>query len=307
MLGTLAEAAEGRRILLVVAPAGSGKTTAVVQLLRSRPGPHAWLSLGESDDGPGRFMTYLAAAIAAVEPDAAERTRRLLEDGLAPEDCAAMLAEELPAGRDGGASTTSTTSRTAPPVLARAAGVLAATVAPGALVVLVSRRLLHVDLGRDVLTGAAGACPGGGARVTGDEVGALLEAHGVDARAGRGGAASGGWAAGIVFDAVRGRRAAPGAAARRPVLRVPGSRGAGALAPDVRAAVVRSAVLEIVEPPGLATLLGVPSADAVLPEICRQHLPATMDARGPALPPALPRVPAEPAATATPPGTCGRS
>ena len=75
VLGTLAEAAEGRRILLVVAPAGSGKTTAVAQLVRARPGPHAWLSLWESDDGPGRFTTYLAAAIAAVDPDAAERTR----------------------------------------------------------------------------------------------------------------------------------------------------------------------------------------------------------------------------------------
>ncbi|HTI35777.1 MAG TPA: hypothetical protein VL422_19020, partial [Miltoncostaea sp.] len=73
VLTALLAAAEGRRILLVVAPAGSGKTTAVAQLVHARSGPHAWLSLWESDDGPGRFTTYLAAAVAEIDPDAAER------------------------------------------------------------------------------------------------------------------------------------------------------------------------------------------------------------------------------------------
>jgi ATP/maltotriose-dependent transcriptional regulator MalT len=106
-------AAEGRSVLLVVAAAGSGKTTAAVQLLQARSGPHAWLRLGEADDSPGRFITYLTAAVASIDRDAAARTHRLLTDGLSPEDCAAILGESLRAGRRS-SSTTFTTWRPAP-------------------------------------------------------------------------------------------------------------------------------------------------------------------------------------------------
>src|SRR5256885_11733761 len=91
----LEAAAQGREILLVVAAAGSGKTTAVAQLLRARPGRHAWLRLGDADDSPGRFVTYLAGAVAAIDPDAAARTQRLIAYGLSPEDCARILRRSL--------------------------------------------------------------------------------------------------------------------------------------------------------------------------------------------------------------------
>ena len=51
-------------VLLVSAPAGFGKTTCLsawVATLRNRP--VAWLSLEAADDDPGRFFTYLLAAL----------------------------------------------------------------------------------------------------------------------------------------------------------------------------------------------------------------------------------------------------
>jgi ATP/maltotriose-dependent transcriptional regulator MalT len=165
-----------------------------------------------------------------------------------------------------------------PPVLA-VLRALTAAVAPGALVVLVSRRSIHAELSRAVLTGAAGSMPGGTLAFTSEEVGALLEAHDVDAEPAEVADASGGWAAGIVFDAVRGRRAAQGAA-DDPFFEYLGAEVLAPVAPDVRTAVIRSAVLEIVEPHALATLLDVPSADALYLEIRRHHLPATIEPEG---------------------------
>ena len=95
----LESAADGRRILLVVASAGSGKTTAVVQFLASRPGPRAWLTLGGRRRQPRAPPDLPAAAASSIDPEAAERVRRFLADGLSPEDCAAILGESLPPAR----------------------------------------------------------------------------------------------------------------------------------------------------------------------------------------------------------------
>ncbi|MGE0027101.1 MAG: BTAD domain-containing putative transcriptional regulator [Thermoleophilia bacterium] len=278
VLGTLAGAAEGRRILVVVAPAGSGKTTAVAQLVAARPGPHAWLSLWESDDGPGRFTTYLAAAIAAVDPEAAERTRRLLEDGLAPEDCAAILGEELPAGATVVIDDLHHVEARAPVLRALRAFLDAAS--EDALIVLVSRRLLHVDLGRDLLAGRVGAVSEEELAFRPDEVAALLDARGLPGSAEEIAAASGGWAAGIVFDALRGGPAEAAGGADDPFFAYLGSEVLDALPSDLRDAVLRSALLDVVTPSRLATLLGVASADEAFSAICRHHLPGTVDAEG---------------------------
>src|SRR4029079_1117629 len=49
---------------------------------------------------------------------------------------------------------------------------------------------------------------------------------------------------------------------------------------DLRGPVLRSALLDVVTPGRLATLLGVPSADETFTAICRHHLPGTVDAEG---------------------------
>lgn len=61
--GLLQEAAFQRRLTLVAAPAGYGKTTLVAGWLRQAGRPFAWLSLDETDNDPSRFLAYLLAAL----------------------------------------------------------------------------------------------------------------------------------------------------------------------------------------------------------------------------------------------------
>ncbi|SDS77835.1 LuxR C-terminal-related transcriptional regulator [Microterricola viridarii] len=62
----------GRRLSLVSAPAGFGKSTllsAWVAALRARSGVRAaWLSLDEGDNDPARFLAYLSAALHSADP-----------------------------------------------------------------------------------------------------------------------------------------------------------------------------------------------------------------------------------------------
>ncbi len=55
-----------RKLTLVCAPAGFGKTTLVSEWLAGCERPTAWLSLDEGDGDPTRFLTYLVAALRAV-------------------------------------------------------------------------------------------------------------------------------------------------------------------------------------------------------------------------------------------------
>jgi len=61
---------EGLRfpLTLVVAPAGSGKTTLVAATIAEACMPVAWLSLDPDDNQVGRFLTYLLAALQRVDP-----------------------------------------------------------------------------------------------------------------------------------------------------------------------------------------------------------------------------------------------
>lgn len=61
-LNTLLEPADAKRLNLVVAPAGFGKTTLVAQWRARSTGSTAWLSLDEHDDEPRRFWQYLIGA-----------------------------------------------------------------------------------------------------------------------------------------------------------------------------------------------------------------------------------------------------
>jgi LuxR family transcriptional regulator, maltose regulon positive regulatory protein len=53
----------GRKLSLISAPAGFGKTSLVSEWVASSERPIAWLSLDEKDDDPSCFLTYLLAAL----------------------------------------------------------------------------------------------------------------------------------------------------------------------------------------------------------------------------------------------------
>lgn len=61
------------RVTLVVAPAGYGKTTAVVDALEGDPRPVAWLSADEGDNRSDRFLRHLLAALQQLDARAASR------------------------------------------------------------------------------------------------------------------------------------------------------------------------------------------------------------------------------------------
>jgi LuxR family maltose regulon positive regulatory protein len=62
----------GRKLSLVSAPAGFGKTTLVSAWAANCDRPVAWLSLDERDNDAARFLAYLAAALRSVDVEVEE-------------------------------------------------------------------------------------------------------------------------------------------------------------------------------------------------------------------------------------------
>jgi LuxR family transcriptional regulator, maltose regulon positive regulatory protein len=59
----------GRKLTLISASAGFGKTTLVSEWIAGSERPIAWLSLDEGDNDPARFLTYLVAALQTLVPN----------------------------------------------------------------------------------------------------------------------------------------------------------------------------------------------------------------------------------------------
>lgn len=76
--GLWSEAAPARKLTLISAPAGYGKTTLAAGWLQSAGLPVAWLSLDEEDNDPARFLEYLAAALEQVDPQITAAARGML-------------------------------------------------------------------------------------------------------------------------------------------------------------------------------------------------------------------------------------
>lgn len=64
-----------RKLTLVSAPAGFGKSTLLAEWLAADPAggrPAAWVSLDESDNDPARFWTYVVTALRRIRPQVGE-------------------------------------------------------------------------------------------------------------------------------------------------------------------------------------------------------------------------------------------
>jgi LuxR family maltose regulon positive regulatory protein len=71
-------------LIVIAAPAGSGKTTALRAWLPEAPHPHAWLALDEDDDGVEAFLRRLIAAVQALRPAFGGATLAALTGASAP-------------------------------------------------------------------------------------------------------------------------------------------------------------------------------------------------------------------------------
>ena len=73
-----------RKLTLISAPAGFGKTTLVSEWVASCERPTAWLSLNEGDNDPTRFLTYLVAALQTIAATVGERALAMLQSPQPP-------------------------------------------------------------------------------------------------------------------------------------------------------------------------------------------------------------------------------
>src|SRR4030066_239640 len=85
----------GRKLTLISAPAGFGKTTLVSEWVAVCERPVAWLSLDEGDNDPIRFLTYLVAALQTIPPSLGAGLLGLLHSRQPP------LIESIPIALDG--------------------------------------------------------------------------------------------------------------------------------------------------------------------------------------------------------------
>ena len=61
-----------RKLIVISAPAGFGKTTLISAWIKESGISAAWISLDENDNDPARFLAYLVAALRTIQPDIAK-------------------------------------------------------------------------------------------------------------------------------------------------------------------------------------------------------------------------------------------
>jgi LuxR family maltose regulon positive regulatory protein len=77
-----------RKLTLVSAPAGFGKTTLVSEWIAQSERLTAWLSLDEDDNDPARFMSYLIAALQRIQPEIGQGVFPMLQTPRPPIEAA---------------------------------------------------------------------------------------------------------------------------------------------------------------------------------------------------------------------------
>src|SRR5215216_2444913 len=83
-----------RKLTLISAPAGFGKTTLVSEWVAGCERPTAWLSLDEGDNDPARFLAYLIAALQQIAPSLGAEVMGLLQSPQPP-PAASILTDLL--------------------------------------------------------------------------------------------------------------------------------------------------------------------------------------------------------------------
>jgi ATP/maltotriose-dependent transcriptional regulator MalT/DNA-binding SARP family transcriptional activator len=191
------------RLLVVCATAGAGKTTSVVQAGERRHEPPAWLTVDTTDRAPGRLLTYLEAALARRVPQVAGTIARALGAGIGHVEAAGLLAQRL----EGSPVTlvlddVERVSRSEHAVEVLSA--LARYAPPQVRMILISRGGLTLDLGSDRAAPFVATIGEADLAFTVEEAaGALALADGGAVDPAAAVEATGGWVAGVLFEAWR--------------------------------------------------------------------------------------------------------
>jgi LuxR family transcriptional regulator, maltose regulon positive regulatory protein len=69
---------QGKKLTLIAAPAGFGKTTLLSEWIPYSPHCVTWLSLDEGDNSPARFWMYFVAALQTISPELGRGAQTLL-------------------------------------------------------------------------------------------------------------------------------------------------------------------------------------------------------------------------------------
>jgi LuxR family maltose regulon positive regulatory protein len=81
-----------RKLTLISAPAGFGKTTLVSEWIEGIERPTAWLSLDEGENDPARFLAYLVAALQTIAAHIGEGVLGVLQSSQPPPSEAILTA-----------------------------------------------------------------------------------------------------------------------------------------------------------------------------------------------------------------------
>ncbi len=259
----------------VTATAGSGKTTAVREATELLGPPAAWLTLDGTEAAPGRLLAYVEATLAARAPAAAGVGTGALAAGAQHVEAAGLLVDavdgtdlvlvldqlERIAEASGALAVLSALLRYAPPELRT---------------VLISRRDLALDIH------STGRWPGIAQiaepelAFTVEEAGSALRRQGrTEIDPAEAVAATGGWVAGVLFEAWRSEEHVYGAGGEAdPLHGYLASQILDGLTDADRDFLIRTSLLADVSA-ARAELLGEAEAAAALSRLRALHLPAT--------------------------------
>jgi DNA-binding SARP family transcriptional activator len=269
----VAELVESHPTVWVVATAGSGKTTAIAQALAGTGRRVAWLTLDDTDTAAGRLLTYLEAALGAEVAQAQGVATQALAARLPHPEAAGLLAE----------ATEGMPVLLVIDELERIADAPEALAAIAALVRYAPRTMRTVLISRRELDLGLGSAPGPSVAITDSDL-AFTTGEAADALASAGRAevdpslaveVTGGWVAGVLFEAWRSTEHVAGAGGEADALHgYLSSQILDALGPDEREFLITTSVLDDVTTPR-AVALGQADAAAILASLRAKHLPVS--------------------------------
>lgn len=277
---TVARLIDDHPVVCIYATAGSGKTTVVLQAARATGRPLAWLSTDRTDAATGRLLTYLEASIATQVPQVAGIAAEALAARVPHREVAGLLAEaisDVPLLLVLDDLEKLTRADAAIAVLSAFLRYLPET----ARVVLVGRAEVNIDLGPAAAQRRVAAVGEGDLAFNLEEVGDALAATGsLDVDPGSVLQLTGGWVAGVLFEAWRSEEHVPGVGGEAdPLHGYLASQILSELEPEECDFLIITSVLDEVTASGAAAL-GFSDARTRLHALRQRHLPASWDREG---------------------------